>query len=148
MRACLLVSSVTIGVLAFVGHGTSAPITKRELYVSLVPGQCVIAIPGDFETTDVVSCGDRRHDVEIYAVEKGGWGRAKTPPPSVVDGKARSLCLAAYTRITGHALPNRYNWHAFWINSGPAKARYTDTIICGLATPTLSPLGSGLHYTK
>ncbi|HET7449137.1 MAG TPA: hypothetical protein VFJ78_00950 [Gaiellaceae bacterium] len=63
----------------------------------------------------VVPCSNPAHNLEVYAVGHGGWGHSAPPPQKTA--LARQVCLSAYARITGHALPSTAGWQAF----GPAS---------------------------
>jgi hypothetical protein len=114
-------------------------------YLTLHPRQCVASRgTATGKTVAVVPCTDPSHKLEIYAVGHGGWGH-KTPPPSALS-IARSVCLSALERLTGHTLARGFGWWAFWPDPGSETARFGDKIICGLQRyPQLSALGGGWH---
>jgi hypothetical protein len=137
---------VAAGVLAGAQVVAAATPAARTLIVSLRVGQCAIASATDTKTASVTRCANPKHNLEIYAVEHGGWGHKKTPPRAKVVASARTLCVAAFEKRTGHSFPTDEGWRAFWIGSGNQKTRYGDRLICGLsAFPVLRPLGAGRH---
>jgi hypothetical protein len=117
----------------------------RVFYLTVHPRQCLIGtVTKTTKTVTVVSCANAGHKMEVYAVGHGGWGHR--PPPSSAFSLARSVCLAAFQRLTGHALGRGFGWWAFWPDPGSETARYGDKIICSLRTwPQFAPLGSGWH---
>ena len=96
------------------------------------------------KTVAVVSCSNPAHNMEVYAVGHGGWGRHN--PPADAYSLVRSVCLSAYQRITGHTLPRTVGWNGFWPDPGAETAKYADKVICGYRTwPKLAPLGRDWH---
>ena len=84
--------------------------------------------------------------MEVFAVAHGGWGHGTPPSAARGYGHARSICLTAFRRITGHAMSGTEGWQAFWPDPGAETARYGDKIICNLrAWPRWQPLGAGWH---
>jgi hypothetical protein len=114
-------------------------------YLTLHPRQCVAtSVTATTKSVVVVPCANPSHKMEIYALGHGGWGH-KTRPPSAYS-IARSVCLTAFSRLTGHTLGPGFGWWAFWPDPGSETARFGDKIICGLRTyPQFSALGRGWH---
>ncbi|MGH3001430.1 MAG: hypothetical protein ACRDM1_01970 [Gaiellaceae bacterium] len=136
--------------LATAGAVQAANVGHRAFYLTVRPGQCLIAGrtsgAGRDKTVLVVPCSDPRHRFEVYAVRHGGWGHGKLPPPSTVKLIMRSVCLAAYQQVAGHPMPAGGGWDAYAPDAGAEQARYGDKIICSYVHyPTLSPLGAGRH---
>lgn len=141
-----LVAALATTVSAWAATGPG----KRTFYLTVRPGQCLIAgsksRTGSYKIVLVVPCSDPRHQFEVYAVRHGGWGHGKVPPLATVRLIMRSVCVAAYRRITGHQLPRGGGWDAFAPDPGAEQARYGDKIICSYVRyPTDAPLGSGRH---
>lgn len=123
---------------------------KRAFYLTVKPGQCLIAGSkagtGSYKIVLVVPCSDPRHQFEVYAVRHGGWGRGKVPPIATVRNIMRSVCLAAYQQITGHPIPAGGGWDAFAPDPGAEHAQYGDKLICSYVHyPSAGPLGPGRH---
>lgn len=132
-----------LGVAGIAGGSTG----KRVFYLSIHPRECVLGkLNLKTKTVLVVPCSDRAHNFEVYATGHGGWGHAGPPPQKIANALGRQVCLGAYTRLTGHALPATAGWAAFWPDPGSETARYGDKIICSYRTwPRLQALGSGWH---
>jgi len=131
--------------IAVLAAGASARARGRVFYLTLHPRQCAIFSSVGSKTIPVVPCADPAHNAEVYAIGHGGWGHT---PPNQSGGYAiaRSFCLGAFQRLTGHQLPANRGWWAFWPDAGAETARYGDKIICSYrAWPHLLPLGSGWH---
>jgi hypothetical protein len=128
------------------GTASAAPSGHAVFYLALAPGQCAIQTLGS-KTFQVVPCSDSRHNFEVYAIGRGGWGHGEIP--SIAGPHALALCQSAYRRITGHLLAATSGMTAFWPDPGREQASYGDKVICGYRHwPTLIPLGSGNHVHK
>ena len=135
----LVLASATAA-LAASGSGT------RVFYLATHPRQCLVSVKSSPKFVQVVPCADPAHDMEVYAIAHGGWGHAAPPPSTRAVAIARSLCLSAFQRVTGHPLARTQGWNAFWPDPGAETARYGDKVICSLRTwPGLGPLGPGWH---
>ncbi|HZT91052.1 MAG TPA: hypothetical protein VFA05_03340 [Gaiellaceae bacterium] len=123
----------------------SAAVGHPVFYLSVHTHQCLQRDGNQAKTVLVVPCSDAAHEMEVYAIRHGGWGR--TPPsPSRGYALARTLCLATFQRITGHAMTRGEGWQAFWPDPGAETARYGDKVVCNLRTwPGWRPLGAGWH---
>lgn len=142
--------ALIVGIAGAAAVEAAASPGKRAFYLTVEPGQCLIAGSktgtGSDKIVLVVPCSDPRHQFEVYAVRHGGWGRGKVPPLATVRLIMRSVCLAAYERITGHQMPRGGGWDAFAPDPGAEHARYGDKIICSYVHyPTDAPLGAGRH---
>jgi hypothetical protein len=141
---CVVLGLFLLGVCAPCASA-AAGVGRPTFYLAEVPGQCVIA-PHTGKTVSVVPCSDPRHNLEVYAVGHGGWDHRSPPAPSVQYSIARSICLAAFQRITGHPMSAAQGWYANWPDPGAEEARYGDKVICSFGHhPGLAPLGSGRH---
>lgn len=148
MRRRLGTWSVVIGALSCVVLCAAAIASARGsgkvFYLSVHPHQCLIT-PVKTKMVEVVACTDAAHNAEVYAVGHGGWGHA-APSYAKAYAIARSTCLSAFQRITGHPLRVPYGWTAYWPDPGSETAHYGDRIVCTLRTwPHLAALGSGWH---
>src|SRR5262249_16031742 len=95
------------------------------------------------KTVQVVPCSNPAHTLEVFAVGHGGW---HGNPTSKAYSIARTVCLSAYSRITGHALARTSGWEAFWPDPGAETTKYGDKIIRMLRTwPTYHAMGAGWH---
>src|SRR5579871_5169031 len=96
----------------------SAATGHRAFYLAVHTDQCLVRIPGAPKTVSVVPCSDPAHELEVFAIGHGGWGHGS--PPSAARGYAlaRSICLSAFQRITGHAVPRTEAWQASWPDPG------------------------------
>src|SRR5579864_7329836 len=103
VRSFLMVlASLCVSVLAADLGTASATVSARAVfYLALAPGQCAIQTVGS-KTFLVVPCSDARHNFEVYAIGRGGWGHGAIP--AIAGPSAIVLCQAAYRRITGHLL--------------------------------------------
>jgi hypothetical protein len=143
-RAWVAVAAVSAGLLV-VGVAFAKQ-ADRVFYLSVHPRQCVIAsVDPSVKTFQVVSCSNSAHNLEVYAVKRGGWG--KKPPTLRSQGLiARSVCLRSYRMLTGHGPPRTAGWAFHFADPGAEAARYGDRIICSFrAWPQLAPLGRGWH---
>jgi len=132
--------SLSCSALAF-GHAES-----RVFYLTAHPRQCIVSVSTSPKWVQVVPCSDPEHNMEVYALVHGGWGRGTPPTASKGLAIARALCLSAFQRLTGHPLPNTLGWNAFWPDPGAETTRYGDKIICSLRHwPQIAPLGPGWH---
>ena len=137
--ACLLLALSGV-------EAASAQQQAREFYLSVRVHQCLVSGPTKTsKLLRIVPCSDPAHRFEVYAIGHGGWGT--TPPsPSGALAIARSVCLGAFQRLTGHPLAPTLGWNAFWPDPGAESRRYRDKIICSLRRwPHLVPLGAGWH---
>jgi hypothetical protein len=146
MRAAR-VSVATAAVLAVLGAGAaSARQAARVFYLAVHPRQCVIASADpSAKSFRVVPCSDPAHNLEVFAVKHGGWG--KKPVSLLRAGTvARTVCLESYRKLTGHAAPSTAGWAFFVPDPGSETKRYGDRVVCGFrAWPNLAPLGRGWH---
>lgn len=136
---------VGVSVMVTTAGIASARHDGRVFYLTVHPRQCLIgSVTKRVKTVNVVPCANSSHQMEVYALGHGGWGRSA--PPTSTFPIARSVCMGAFQRLTGHALGRGFAWWAFWPDPGSETARYADKIICSLrAWPQLAPLGSGWH---
>ncbi|HLK16339.1 MAG TPA: hypothetical protein VKT78_16150 [Fimbriimonadaceae bacterium] len=144
------VKGFVLALVLFVAVSTaavgSAATGHRVFYLSVRTHQCLVRIAGAAKTVSVVPCSDPAHEMEVFAVGHGGWGHGSPPSASRGYALARSICLSAFQRITGHVMPRTEGWQAFWPDPGTETARYGDKIICNLRTwPNWQPLGAGWH---
>ncbi len=148
MRMRLLVLSASV-VLAFTCAGLAGASSRssgRVFYLSTHPRECLVSVKSSPKWVQVVPCSNSAHNMEVYAIVHGGWGHRTPPPSTKALSIARSLCLAAFQRVTGHPLATTQGWNAFWPDPGSETARYGDKVICSLSSyPRLGPLGSGWH---
>lgn len=115
-------------------------------YLALRAGECATWASASPKTAVVVPCSDPRHNLEVYAVEHGGWGKGAVPSAALAYARAQYLCLNAVVDVTGHRLPTGYGWRGFWPDAGSEQKRYSDEVICSLGRyPRLAALGSGRH---
>jgi hypothetical protein len=146
MRARISIALALVSA-ALLGASVGPPnLTNSVFYLAVHQHQCLIA-PGEFtaKTFLVVPCSDPAHNLEVYAVEHGGWGH-KTVSPHTAGLLARSVCLRSYRQLTGHGTPRTAGWAFFFPDSGSESTRYGDRVICSYrAWPRLAPLGSGWH---
>jgi hypothetical protein len=149
VRVCIGVAAVLAACLLTTLSGVKAASARpqaREFYLSVRVHQCLISGPTTTrKLLPIVPCSDPAHRFEVYAIGHGGWGT--TPPSqSTALAVARSVCLGAFQRLTGHPLAATLGWNAFWPDPGAESRRYLDKIICSLRTwPHLAPLGAGWH---
>ena len=133
LAACCLLSAAAIGSAG-----------KRVFYLTTHPRECLVSTSSKYPL--LVPCSSPRHDLEVYAVGHGGWGRHGPPSYRIALGIARSVCVSAFQRVSGRALAANEGWNASWPDPGPESARYGDKIICSYrAWPRLVALGSGWH---
>jgi len=92
--------SLSCSALAF-GHAES-----RVFYLTAHPRQCIVSVSTSPKWVQVVPCSDPEHNMEVYALVHGGWGRGTPPTASKGLAIARALCLSAFQRLTGHPLHN------------------------------------------
>jgi hypothetical protein len=141
--------SIAVVVICAALVGTSVASAKqgdRVFYLAVHPRQCLIASPDPaVKTFEVVRCSNAAHNLEVFAVKRGGWG-SKPPTPRAAGLIARSRCLTSYRLLTGHGAPRTAGWAFFLPDAGAETTRYGDRIVCGFRTwPTLAPLGTGWH---
>jgi hypothetical protein len=138
----------TAAVLAGLGAGSaSARPDARVFYMAALPSQCLIAPTNPAaKSFQLVPCSDPSHNLEVFAVKHGGWGK-KTVTLLHAGTVARLVCLASYRKITGHNAAPHASGFAFFIpDPGLEAKRYQDRVVCGYrAWPKLAPLGSGWH---
>lgn len=151
MRFCPVVRGLVVAAAVLsigVGAAAGARSTVRVFYLAVHARQCLV-VPTSGKTGKtvlVVPCTDAAHNLEVYAVGHGGWGHNPPPAQAQAYAIARSVCLAAFQRITGHPLSSREGWLASWPDPGAETARYGDRIVCGLRSwPRITPLGRGWH---
>jgi hypothetical protein len=138
--------SAVIGAASLWAAGLASSTTSNQVfYLSLRPPECLIAktIQGT-KKVPVVPCSNAAHNLEVYAVEHGGWGHNN--PPADAYALVRAVCLSAYQRLTGHPLARTAGWQGYWPDPGAETTRYGDRVVCNFRTwPALRPLGSGRH---
>jgi hypothetical protein len=149
MTRFALISLIVCLATAAAAQAAASP-GKRAFYLTVRPGQCLIAGSKSGTGSDkivlVVPCSDPRHQFEVYAVRRGGWGHGTVPQPATLHRIMGSVCLGAYQQITGHQMPRGGGWDAFAPDQGAEQARYGDKILCSYVHyPTDSPLGAGRH---
>ena len=144
MRAlCAFV--VAVAIVALLASSAAASAGHRVFYLTTHPRQCLIG-GADPKWLTAVPCSNPKHNLEVYAVGHGGWGHAGPPTAQAALAVARTVCLTAYQRLTGHGLPSADGWNAFWPDPGSETAHYGDKIICSYrAWPKRKPLGAGWH---
>ena len=143
--ACLA-AAITLAALTAVSG--SASTGHAAFYLTVHPKQCLVGSTSSgnhgYKTVLVVPCFDASHNLEVYVIGHGGWGHATPPPLKSVFATMRTICVAAYQRLTGH--PLRMGWDGFAPDPGAETARYGDKIICSLRTyPRFGALGGGWH---
>jgi hypothetical protein len=144
-NALVWVAILGVGALISTAGIASGSTGKRVFYLTIHPRECRVGTLNR-KTVLVVPCSNPAHNFEVYAVGHGGWGHSAPPPQKTALALARQVCLSAYARITGHALPSTAGWQAFWPDPGAETARYGDKIICSYRTwPRLAALGAGWH---
>jgi hypothetical protein len=137
---------LAVSVAAAAATVSSAAVGHPAFYLSVHAHQCLVRDAGHAKTVMVVPCSDAAHEMEVFAVRHGGWGHGTPPSPARGYALARSICLSAFQRITGHVMARTEGWQAFWPDPGAETARYGDKIICNLrAWPRWQPLGAGWH---
>ena len=119
---------------------------NRVFYLTTHPRECLLTTSAGAKRPVVEPCSDPQHNLEVYAIGRGGWGHHAPPAHDAVIRIARSVCLTAFQRITGRPLASGEGWNAFWPDPGAETARYGDKIVCGYRTwPRWVALGSGWH---
>ncbi len=146
MRYGVGIMVVTVFLIIGLGVASARP-SGRVFYLAVHPRQCLIVpTSGSSKTVQTVACSDAAHNLEVFAVGHGGWGHKAPPAYPSAYAIAKSVCLSAFRRITGHVMGTREGWLASWPDPGAETARYGDKIICGFrAWPRLAALGSGWH---
>jgi hypothetical protein len=131
----------------FVGLGKAEALKTRAFYLAVHPRQClVVPTHGAGKMVLVVSCSDPAHNQEVYAIGHGGWGHHTAPAYATAYAVARSFCLSAFQRLTGHQMTRSEGWSASWPDSGVETTKYGDKIVCKFrAWPLMTPLGNGWH---
>jgi hypothetical protein len=126
--------------------GASARQDQRLFYLQVHARQCAIA-PARLgaKTMTVVACSNPAHNLEVFAIDRGGWGD-RTPSFAFAASRARAVCFASYQRLTHHGPPRTAGWEFLFADPGAEAARYGDKVVCGFRSwPQLEPLGSGWH---
>jgi hypothetical protein len=119
---------------------------RRVFYLAVHPRQCLIATSSTGKHPFLVPCSNSKHNFEVYALGHGGWGHNGPPPYKTALAAARSICVSAFQRLTGHAMASTQGWNASWPDPGSESARYGDKIVCNYrAWPKAIALGSGWH---
>ena len=140
-----IILGALVATLAVAGPALAAG-AKPISYLALHAGECATRSASTPKTVEVVPCSNPKHNLEVYAVEHGGWGPGTPPPAPQVAARAQFLCLNAFVIVTGHQLPSGYGWRGFWPDAGSEQKRYGDEVICSLGRyPSLAALGSGRH---
>lgn len=139
--AALAAALVFLGTIALASASTS---TVRTFYLNARVGQCTIYRSSTPKLLVVVPCANARHNLEVYAVSRGGWGHGGVPANAY--SRVRTICLNAYRHVQGRAVRRPYGWQGFWPDPGHEQAGYADEVICGLVLyPGLGPLGRGRY---
>ena len=125
--------------------GSSARVTGTPVfYLALHAGNCGIW-PRRGKTVRIVACSNATHNLEVYWVGHGGWGRTSTTH-AVKFADARARCLSSFQRLYHHAIQSGYGWYAFWPDPGAESAKYGDRTECSLVRyPGELALGPGRH---
>jgi hypothetical protein len=136
---------VVLAALAMANSGRAKP-AGRVFYLSVRSHECLIASSDpSSKSFSLVSCSNPAHNLEVYAVAHGGWGK-RAVSPATAGTSARSVCLTRYRKLTGHGAPRTAGWAFFFPDPGAESRQYGDKVICGYrAWPQLAPLGSGWH---
>jgi hypothetical protein len=140
-----LVPAMMLGALLCANVGAARE-PSRVFYLAVRPHQCLIAhdVPSS-KWFLAVPCLDPGHNLEVFAVDHGGWGH-RIVTTSFAGTKARSVCLRSYRLLTGHGAPGDVGWAFFFADPGAEAARYGDRVVCSYrAWPNLTPLGRGWH---
>ena len=105
--------------------GSSARVTGTPVfYLALHAGNCGVW-PRRGKTVRIVACSNATHNLEVYWVGHGGWGRTSTTH-AVKFADARARCLSSFQRLYHHAIQFGYGWYAFWPDPGAESAKYGD----------------------
>jgi hypothetical protein len=138
-------SEVVFAALSMASGGRAQP-AGRVFYLAVPPHKCLIASSNpSAKSFSLVGCWNPAHNLEVYAVAHGGWGK-RAVSPGVAATRARAVCLTRYRKLTGHGAPRTAGWAFFFPDPGAEARRYGDRVICGFrAWPRLAPLGSGWH---
>ena len=133
--ACAAAAIVTASLAA--GY-TAAAVGHPVFYLTVHPKQCLIGGTNNGnkngKTVTIVPCSDPNHNLEVYALGHGGWGHATPPSTTRVLAVMRTICLAAFQRLTGRPLGRTQGWNGFAPDPGSETARYGDKIICSFRT--------------
>lgn len=134
----------TLAVTAKPAGSSTRAAGKPVFYLALHTGNCGVW-PRHGKTVRIVPCSNATHNLEVYWVGHGGWGKtAATHPVKFADVKAR--CLAAFQRLYHHAIPLGYGWYGFWPDPGGESAKYGDRTECSYVRyPGEPALGAGRH---
>jgi hypothetical protein len=125
--------------------GSSVRVTGTPVfYLALHTGKCGVW-PRRGKTVRIVPCSNATHNLEVYWVGHGGWGRTPTRN-AVAFADARARCLSSFQRLYHHAIPRAYGWYAFWPDPGAEQAKYGDRTECSLVRyPGEPAMGAGRH---
>jgi hypothetical protein len=147
-----MIRHTLIGLLLLLTAATAAQASQgagqRAFYLTVHPRECLIGSTSSgnksYKTVLVVPCSNPNHNLEVYAIGHGGWGHRTPPPVKTELAIMRTVCWAAYQRLTGH--PLRAGWDGFAPDPGAETAQYGDKIICNYRSwPAFHALGAGWH---
>jgi hypothetical protein len=145
------VGGATVAVALAVG-GTASAAPGLTFALDLKPVSC--AIKNDPKHFLIVPCSLVTHEIEIYAVVHGRWGR-HLPSRSIASERAHRRCGATFKSLYGNTIDNGFSWWGFWASSRREFAKYGDRVVCGLArrvdTPTgpvVTGMGKGTHFEE
>jgi hypothetical protein len=136
---------VVLAALSTASSGRAQP-AGQVFYLAVRPHKCLIASSNPrAKSFWLVQCSNPTHNLEVFAVEHGGWGK-RTVSLGTAASRARAVCLTRYRKLTGHGTPLKAGWAFFFADPGAESRRYGDRVVCGYrAWPELAPLGSGWH---
>jgi hypothetical protein len=104
MRSWIRVAVVLV--VATAGTTSAGASTYRSraargvFYLDLKVGQCA-RLPMEHKQLRLVPCFDGLHDLEVFTVAHGGWGRAQPPPHRVVVQLAFHVCTWTFLAASG-----------------------------------------------
>jgi hypothetical protein len=125
--------------------GSSVRVTGTPVfYLALHTGKCGVW-PRRGKTVRIVPCSNATHNLEVYWVGHGGWGRTSiTQAAEFAD--VRAHCLSSFQRLYHHSIRRGYGWYAFWPDPGAESAKYGDRTECSLVRyPGQPAMGAGRH---
>ena len=91
---------------------------RSVFYLDLKVGQCA-RLPMEHKQLRLVPCFDGLHDLEVFTVAHGGWGRAQPPPHRVVVQLAFHVCTWTFLAAAG----TRSHHPTAMSPTGPTPAR-------------------------
>ena len=138
----LLLVPLLLALAGGIAAGGGGPV----FYLTLKPGQCAIRPTAKAKTVAVVPCSDAKHNLEVYAIRHGGWGRGTLPSHGLLVARLQFLCLRAFADVANRQMPPGYGWRGFWPDAGAEQKQYGDEVVCALTRyPRQTPLGAGRH---